>query len=1011
MKISLASLLLLLTFCPSSALFLEETGVNDFTIATTGHGVSSFVHSTSSNSILTSSNECVVASRSMTNAGKLLWRREVCTTASSSSSSKTSHLMTVAGDQFYTADDDVVRAWSTDSGALLWDAPPTSTIITGLWTAASELRNIVASTDGTTLALHNAANGRQLGSIEAKSGITWVGVVSGHDEGSMSALSGSSVSAGGDVVKDLSLVPLTISIDDGASAGNAKRLSHVKDNFLASSLQIRGDYAFALTATGKLLHFSIQSSSDNTSYQVSALDHPLWTSVEKLEVLGDDMIRVTGSDNRYSPAKVTVALFVNGGSGTWDQVYGGAEESQYEGIAHCVDANLVVAASGGSLQVYDASSTKSPLKSLTVVNDAVEAKDVVSIESVSCEADSMSVLVSTSKLSSELVTIATDGTATTVWSTEDGLSTVSSALLLDAVHTIDLSEEEEAAVMSKLSVVARLESQIVAGIDIFAHLTHLAASETRDDDFGFVKVAVLLSQTLNRVWGLPTTGEKRGTIDWKLDLPSGDKWRHSMVHGTGSASAIVHGINGGTHSPDVLVLSSKADETVWSCVDGRTGEVEATGASASSSPVAQIVPVFGGGSCRQVAVLIHEDQTVSVVPDDAKSMAAVAKEMKKSQNGLYNHIVNRETNALETFTLLGSDDGFAVQRVAHTGFTGENIMQVGYPRRDEVVQSPSNVLGDDSILLKYLNPHIAVIITMAETKQDKDDPLIAALGAKSNPAKRKPMGATPPGDAPAEPAASEDEPNLFVNVVDTVSGRILHRVSHANAAADSKMPTLITENWIIYAFFNAKSRRTELGVLTLYEGMIDKAGLTAFTSPEQVTSFSSLDPRESKPVVLSKTYAIVKPVTALGVTSTRAGISTRQILIASADDRITSVSRHLLEPRRPTGKVKDTEKAEGLFQYTPLVPLISMSSPSYNQTVQQVSTIVSAPTALESQSLILAFGGPDIFFSRVSPSKGFDLLPDTFNRALLSIVVVALVSVVIVVRNRSQKKTVMNGWA
>jgi hypothetical protein len=66
---------------------------------------------------------------------------------------------------------------------------------------------------------------------------------------------------------------------------------------------------------------------------------------------------------------------------------------------------------------------------------------------------------------------------------------------------------------------------------------------------------------------------------------------------------------------------------------------------------------------------------------------------------------------------------------------------------------------------------------------------------------------------------------------------------------------------------------------------------------------------------------------------------------------------------------------------------------------------------LESQSLILAFGGPDVFFSRVSPSKGFDLLPETFNRPLLSIVVVALVGVVIVVRNRSQKKTVMNGWA
>ena len=119
---------------------------------------------------------------------------------------------------------------------------------------------------------------------------------------------------------------------------------------------------------------------------------------------------------------------------------------------------------------------------------------------------------------------------------------------------------------------------------------------------------------------------------------------------------------------------------------------------------------------------------------------------------------------------------------------------------------------------------------------------------------------------------------------------------------------------MVYAFFNTNSRRTELGVLSLYEGMIDKAGLTAFTSPEQTHAFSSLDPRDSKPVVLSKTYTIVKPVTALGVTSTKGGITSKHILVASGDDKITSIARELLEPRRPTGELKDHEKQEGLFQ-------------------------------------------------------------------------------------------------
>jgi hypothetical protein len=71
---------------------------------------------------------------------------------------------------------------------------------------------------------------------------------------------------------------------------------------------------------------------------------------------------------------------------------------------------------------------------------------------------------------------------------------------------------------------------------------------------------------------------------------------------------------------------------------------------------------------------------------------------------------------------------------------------------------------------------------------------------------------------------------------------------------------------------------------------------------------------------------------------------------------------------------------------------------------------MSATTDLESQSLILAFGGPDIFFSRVAPSKGFDLLPEDFNRILLSIVVVGILVVLVVVKSVSGKKTVQLGW-
>ena len=131
---------------------------------------------------------------------------------------------------------------------------------------------------------------------------------------------------------------------------------------------------------------------------------------------------------------------------------------------------------------------------------------------------------------------------------------------------------------------------------------------SRDIDFGFVKVAVLLSKSANRLWGMSTSGSSRGSIKWTVDLPQSAAW-HSLVHGTSSSKAEVHGINGGTHSPEVLVLSSFADNTIeWTCLDGITGEVHSSAGTESTSPVVQVVPLFGGfGMCRQHAIVVHED--------------------------------------------------------------------------------------------------------------------------------------------------------------------------------------------------------------------------------------------------------------------------------------------------------------------------------------------------------------------------------------------------------------------
>jgi hypothetical protein len=301
---------------------------------------------------------------------------------------------------------------------------------------------------------------------------------------------------------------------------------------------------------------------------------------------------------------------------------------------------------------------------------------------------------------------------------------------------------------------------------------------------------------------------------------------------------------------------------------------------------------------------------------------------------------------------------------------------------------------------------------VANNQNPEEKEIAAALQrTKKVTPKRKPVGVLATDANSADAAISaDDDPNLFVNVMDVVSGRLLYRTSHSNAGFYPTPSIAVSENWVYYSFVNEKSRRAVIGVLSLYDGMIDSKGLTAFASPEQATSFSSLDAREAKPVVLAKSYSIAKPVTALGVTMTKSGISTPRLILATVNGQIYSLDRKTLEPRRPVGNLKEFEKKEGLIQYSEFIHTVSYFSLSYNLTIESATGITAAPTDLESQSLVLAFGGPDLFFIRTSPSRGFDLLPDSFNRVLLTIVVVGLLAVLAETRRRAFKKMLTQGW-
>jgi hypothetical protein len=84
---------------------------------------------------------------------------------------------------------------------------------------------------------------------------------------------------------------------------------------------------------------------------------------------------------------------------------------------------------------------------------------------------------------------------------------------------------------------------------------------------------------------------------------------------------------------------------------------------------------------------------------------------------------------------------------------------------------------------------------------------------------------------------------------------------------------------------------------------------------------------------------------------------------------------------------------------------------SYNNHIESASIIISTAANLESQTLVLALGGPDVFFTRFAPSKSFDSLPDSFNKLAIVMVVFGLYMVLRTLKKMTNNKFIKLFWS
>jgi hypothetical protein len=150
--------------------------------------------------------------------------------------------------------------------------------------------------------------------------------------------------------------------------------------------------------------------------------------------------------------------------------------------------------------------------------------------------------------------------------------------------------------------------------------------------------------------------------------------------------------------------------------------------------------------------------------------------------------------------------------------------------------------------------------------------------------------------------------------------------------------------------------------------------------------------------------------------------------VAGTNGQILTLSRRMLDPRRPKRKVTAEEAEEGLVPYDAILPddgprvlshrynvrplasppPTSQPSDQYEQ-VLRINKIESSPAKLESTAVVCAFG-LDIFCSRVAPSGTFDVLSEEFNKAQLVLTVLGLLGGILVARPIVRRKALRERW-
>ncbi|KAI4337487.1 hypothetical protein L6164_015897 [Bauhinia variegata] len=578
-----------------------------------------------------------------------------------------------------------------------------------------------------------------------------------------------------------------------------------------------------------------------------------------------------------------------------------------------------------------------------------------------------------------------------VWSREDGLASV-----VD-VTTSELPVEKKGVSVAKVEQnlfewlkghMLKLKGtlMIASPEDVVAiQAMRLKSSEkskmTRDHN-GFRKLLIVLTRA-GKVFALHT-GD--GRIVWSVllrTLRKSDACERPV--GLNIYQWQVPHHHAMDENPSVLVVGrcgpSLAAPAVLSFIDAYTGR-ELNSLSPAHT-VAQVIPLpYTDSTEQRLHLIIDVNQQAYLYPKTPKAIDILQHEFSnvywysvEVDNGIIRgHALNSRCNREVV-----DEYCFDFRDLWSIVFPSESERIITTTRRklNEVVHTQAKVMTDQDVMYKYISKNLLFVANVA-------------------PKARGEIG-----------TATPEESWLVIYIIDTVTGRILHRMTHHGC--QGPVHAVFSENWVVYHYFNLRAHRHEMSVIEVYDqSRADNkdvwkllVGKHNLTSP--ISSYS-------RPEVITKSqsYYFTHSVKAIEATSTAKGITSKQLLIGTIGDQVLALDKRFLDPRR-TLNPSQAEKEEGIIPLTDSLPIVSQSYITHSLKVEGLRGIVTVPAKLESTSLVFAYG-VDLFFTRIAPSRTYDSLTEDFSYALLLITIVALVAAIFVSWVLSERKELQDKW-